>query len=565
MKVISGFAGTKFEFSTAHAEPTRTIPCFARMLKSGMFRFPHRPLSRVLLAILALLAGYQTYGSLRVQKSLGWDAAMGFLTLQSSREYGDFNRLHHPNLEDLSQDQSEFISWWTPGQYLVPAGVARVLGGEMGFALCVVTLVCSWSSLLGLYLLYTRLGFSRLCVGLSLMVISSQHFFLKNGKVYSGGDLLLFAVAPYLALSVLSAGTSVCRRAVIAALLCFAAVFLKASALTVFLSLVLYLALEILGWPGGDLLPRSGGGVRLKRLMVLGVVFGLFFLATQLTYLSGGVTISSFTTPFRPDFLWGIPVSLAGPLYGAFSFLEPWSTKVFFIPLALLGSLIVWRLVRDGGHLDYRRILAAHYVAFVVFFSYAYLRGMSISYEPRHFRILGVLLVPGLIHWLLANTRQTVVACAIAALSLASLTTYHGMNHSEATAVPSASRWGIRQPLSNESLSALHRVDRDLVTRDTIVVNGLGACPALLLEFEHGRKLQHDNFATFGFRYSGVNTAPLPWYRKGVESIVLVVSKNDRWYFGPSFAEIAQTFELPLRVAPCFENGEIVIYRGSVR
>ncbi len=233
--------------------------------------------------------------------------------------------------------------------------------------------------------------------------------------------------------------------------------------------------------------------------------------------------------------------------------------------LALLGSLVVWRLV--GGDLlpDYRRILAAHYVAFVVFFSYACLRGMSISYQPRHFRILGVLLVPGLIHWLLANARQTAVACAIAALSLASLSTCHDMNHPEATAVPSASRWGIRQPLSNESLDALHRVDRDIVTRETIVVNGLGACPALLLEFEHGRKLQHDNFATFSFKYSGVNTAPLPWYRKGVESIVLVVLKSDRWYFGPSFAEIARTFELPLHVAPCIENGEIVIDRGGVR
>ena len=279
----SGVAGTKLESITPRADPTRLLPRFASMLNPGMLRFPQLPLSRALLAILALLVGYQTYYSLHSQKSLGWDASMGFLTLQSSQEYGDFNRLHHPNLGNLAEDQTEFISWWTPGQYLVPDWVARGLGRGIGFALRVVTLACSWSALLGLYLLYTRLGFSRLCVGLSLLVICSQHYFLKNSRVYSGGDLLLFAAAPYLALSVLSAGTPVCRRAAIAALLCFAAVFLKASALTVFLSLVLYLALEILGWPGGGLLPRRAGAAQLKPLLILGGVLALFVAAAKLT------------------------------------------------------------------------------------------------------------------------------------------------------------------------------------------------------------------------------------------------------------------------------------------
>jgi len=44
-----------------------------------------------------------------------------------------------------------------------------------------------------------------------------------------------------------------------------------------------------------------------------------------------------------------------------------------------------------------------------------------------------------------------------------------------------------------------------------------------------------------------------------------VVSKNNPWYFGASLEEIARTFERPLHVVPCFENDELVVYRGSVR
>lgn len=542
-----------------------------RILDLSQSTGPRHRLTQVLLAVLALLICYQAFYCLTSQKSLGWDASMGFLTLQSSLEHGDFNRLHHPDVNNLAEDRAEFIAWWTPGQYLIPHWAAKALGTNIGNALRIVTVLCSWAGLVGCYLLYTKLGFNRPCVCLCLIVVCSQHYFLKSSRVYSGGDLLLFSAAPYLALGALAARTSFHWRALVVALACFSALFLKASALTYFLALMLYLALEIHGWPGRRLIPSAERGVYLRRLLILGGIIALYVAATYLAYLSRGVTISSSARSLDSsslDRFWGIPVALAGPLYGAFSFFEPYSTTTFFIPMALLGLFAILKLgsgFQTEGLPDYRRMLVAHYLAFLIFFSYAYIRGMGISYEPRHFRMVGLILLPGLVHGLLHYKHQTMMAGVIAALSLASVAFYHLESTAGSPPVNSASRWGIRQPLSNDSLEALHRVDRTYVTKNTIVFNGLGACPALLLEFNNGRKLQDGNFVNFGFKAADRTAAPMAWYRNAAESIVLLVPQNTTWFFGPSLEEIARTFERPLQVAPCFENSELTIYTGSVR
>jgi hypothetical protein len=46
---------------------------------------------------------------------------------------------------------------------------------------------------------------------------------------------------------------------------------------------------------------------------------------------------------------------------------------------------------------------------------------------------------------------------------------------------------------------------------------------------------------------------------------VVIVSKNNPWFFGPSLEEIKQTFERPLHLAAVFENDEMVIYHGNIR
>lgn len=538
-----------------------------------MPRSPQPPcqLTRVLQAILVLIVCYYGYYCLKTQKSLGWDASMGLLTLQSSMEQGEFNRIKHPVPTALAKDQSEYIVWWTPGQYLVPHWLAKALHTDMGTALRVLSLLCGLIGLAGCYCLFTRLGFDRVVVVLSLIVISSQEAFLKASRLYSGGDLLLFAAAPFLSLGVLAAGATLYRRALIAALGCLLALFLKASALTFFSALMLYLVLELYAWPETRWSPQCGWNKFLRSLAVLAAIFLLFVGIIHVAYLSQGDTISASARPldtFTMDRLWGVLVVVAGPLYGAFSFLEPYGRKAFLVPMALATLLLVLMLGRElskDGFPAYRRLFFAHYLSFFGFFTYAYLVGMGISHEARHFKFLGLLFLPGLVHWLISRIHRARMAGAIVAWCLFAVVGYHlEINHHNIPEV-SQSRLGVHQPVSNAGLEAMHRIDDKIVTPGTIVFNGFGACPSLLLEFNHGRRLQDDNWIYLGFQFTGRASTPVPWYRQTCDKIVLLISKNTRWYFGPSLAEIAKTFERTLHVIPAYEDNEMIIYVGSVK
>ncbi|HJP63246.1 MAG TPA: hypothetical protein VJ844_07365, partial [Mucilaginibacter sp.] len=59
--------------------------------------------------------------------------------------------------------------------------------------------------------------------------------------------------------------------------------------------------------------------------------------------------------------------------------------------------------VRDE---NYRLLIRVFYVVSVLFFCVAYLRQMTISYEARHFRIIGLIVIPGTLY-LLSKVKLT--------------------------------------------------------------------------------------------------------------------------------------------------------------
>src|SRR5260370_40107609 len=48
------------------------------------------------------------------------DPANGFQVMRSMEMGGGFNLMITPDQDDLSKNTSEFLTWWSPGQYLVP-------------------------------------------------------------------------------------------------------------------------------------------------------------------------------------------------------------------------------------------------------------------------------------------------------------------------------------------------------------------------------------------------------------------------------------------------------------
>jgi hypothetical protein len=48
------------------------------------------------------------------------DPGQGFQVLRSIQFGSGFNNFVSPDQSDISQNYTEFLTWWSPGQYLVP-------------------------------------------------------------------------------------------------------------------------------------------------------------------------------------------------------------------------------------------------------------------------------------------------------------------------------------------------------------------------------------------------------------------------------------------------------------
>src|SRR5882762_5023777 len=65
------------------------------------------------------------------------DAANGLQVLRCMQLGGGFNMMIAPDQSDISQNYSEFITWWSPGQYLVPYFFKLIAGLSTGHALAI--------------------------------------------------------------------------------------------------------------------------------------------------------------------------------------------------------------------------------------------------------------------------------------------------------------------------------------------------------------------------------------------------------------------------------------------
>src|SRR5262245_26864162 len=58
--------------------------------------------------------------SLYIPPKIHADSGVGFLALRSMAEGGAFNSITAPDPVNIATDSVYFVSWWSPGQYLVP-------------------------------------------------------------------------------------------------------------------------------------------------------------------------------------------------------------------------------------------------------------------------------------------------------------------------------------------------------------------------------------------------------------------------------------------------------------
>lgn len=116
---------------------------------------------------------------------------------------------------------------------------------------------------------------------------------------------------------------------------------------------------------------------------------GLRLTAETFSFPLSAPLLSGFSLD---DFFHGLIYNFGKPMIS-----HPWAI-VILIALAILSLLLIWALLRFVPNDNYRLFIKVFYFGALLFFGIVYLRQLNISYEARHFRIIGILIVPGMIY-----------------------------------------------------------------------------------------------------------------------------------------------------------------------
>jgi hypothetical protein len=360
--------------------------------------------------------------------SLTFDAGLGLLTWQSMERGAQFNHLRMVAQPDLAADSDQYLTDQSPGSYLLPALVSRLLRTPIGVALNVLQVIGIGLGVLGYYLLYIHtFGFpNKVALGACLVLLLRAET-IDQAVRYSGGVLLLFAATPWF---LMSAWACLRKRGIYVALLpliFLAGAFLKLSfaliALSVTAASILYRllkrneytrrqlvsqsAIDLLAFVGFYALlylfhtskgftashPSTGRGLLEAVLVLCYSLAGILASATSI--LSWG---ARYGAPF--DNLW----DLAYPTMSWFHAIP--NLWLIFLAVAPLVVLLLFRAVwLRVTRPEYRAILLSLALVHVVLLSSFFL-GRTLIPEDRHFWPVSAVLLPGAL-LVLFNMRST--------------------------------------------------------------------------------------------------------------------------------------------------------------
>jgi hypothetical protein len=383
---------------------------------------------RILLLFTCLFVAALGVFAFIVPPGIDPDPCWGFLVMHGMEQGHPFNMLVSPDPHNIAKNHYEFLAWWSPGQYLLPYIFKILLGVNTGRAVALTITICSLSGIAGFYKLFTRLGFSKWLSAISVAFIASQLFFFKGFTYFTGGEFLLFAFLGWFLYGCFSI-KKISWQALIY-------VFVGGLAGFIAKSSVLWMYAAAVGciWVNVSLnqtiFSHKTSFVKwyhqqnlwswFKNGLLLAIPFISALAVIYICYLSKGDNPTSDQGPvlIRPE-TYGFP--LASPIVAGFSVDElfhgliyqtdvptisyQWAVTLLFVFSACCIAYLffIGRLSPDR---KYVIVLISFYVLGSLFFSYMYLKQATISYEGRHFRMIGLLFMPGFIY-LIFKTKLT--------------------------------------------------------------------------------------------------------------------------------------------------------------
>ena len=394
------------------------------------------------------------------------DPANGFQVLRSMHLGGGFNNIVAPDQSDISQDYTEFLTWWSPGQYLVPWFFKLIFGLNLGRGIAIAVFLGTISGLAGLYCFLKKLGISKLISALTILFIFFQVAFFVPFVYYNGGEILLFSFLGWFLYGCASLDKPGIKLVLFVLLTGWLGFFFKSSFVWMYAAGLFCLWIRLSNAKSKSWL-KNGLWIGIPAILSLAVIYVVFLSKGQSpANAAHGLKITAETFSFP----------LASPVLSAFSIddlahgliyhfgprvFSPSMSLLILLFAMILSILVIWMIVRLVPNKSYQLFVLVFYVAAFLFFSFSYMRQLDISYEARHFRIVGILILPG-VFTLLSGARlgyKLVFALAWAGIGVYSVR-YIVKGYYQNAGVSAHGVTGISQPgIDQASLNKVMQLD----------------------------------------------------------------------------------------------------------
>jgi hypothetical protein len=340
--------------------------------------------------------------SLFVRPQMTFDTAQGFIVLRNMLAGGAFNYLPTPDPANIARDTETFLTWWSPGQYLVP-GVFVAFGASYGLAMSLTTLMATLIGVLGWIRIAVSFDISRSALFLFAFGLVTFSYATVPFAIFNGGDVVLFAVLPW-ALSALQWAARQPPALSLAITVVSAVVLFLAK-----LSGVIVFAATVAGISVVEIWTRRRLGPALLAIWIGGAAAALLFVTFWLT--RGATPAGAARFVFTGPVIWFPVAAAVFSGFSALNFLDD-----FYLWLSLHSSAPVLSGVAVNGYASYLlgplgfllmawvwfrlrgtryRPLAMSVLAITAFYIAAYVvmyarNGTIVSFEERYFYYAGI-------------------------------------------------------------------------------------------------------------------------------------------------------------------------------
>ncbi|MFI5163286.1 MAG: hypothetical protein ACHQHN_18550 [Sphingobacteriales bacterium] len=417
------------------------------------------------------------------------DPANGFHVMRSMEMGGPFNHVVAPDQEDIAKNTSDFLTWWSPGQYLVPYAFKTVFGLNTGQASAIVITLCQLLGLAGFFAFFKKIGFTPLISALSVLFITCQQFFVVPYVFYNGGEMLLFAFLGWFLYGCLAPRSADWRLVIFVLLTGWIGFFCKSSFMWMYAAGLLFLWFRLSSQKGASWL-KNGIWIGLAAVVSVAAIW-LFFLSKGQNPASASAglkfTWKTLGFPLASPLLSGFSVDdLAnGLIYHTGTILFSHAVAiVILVALAILSVWLVCVILKRVPDMNYRLLIKVFYIVSILFFGFAYLRQMTISYEARHYRIIGLIIIPGVIYLIskIKPTWQYIFGLLWVGIGVTSII-YLTKGYSSNKNISAHGVTGIaQQAIDQKSLNEIIALDEQNTNATFVFVNA-----SLGLEVKHNR------------------------------------------------------------------------------